>query len=134
MTCGECPEIPEKVVYFPGCMISTQEYGYEMSLRELFPKLGIEMVDAEGFSCCGMPTRHLNLNVSLYLGLRNLAVAEALLAEPGLHHLLVCCSNQETGDSSALSSARARHRRSGCRPSQGYGESSVLSRTRVQRQ
>ena len=70
-------ELPERMAYFPGCMISTQEYGYEMSLRELFPKFGVELVDTEGFSCCGTPIRHLNLNVSLYLGLRNIAVAEA---------------------------------------------------------
>lgn len=66
-----------KYAYYPGCMISTQQFAYEMSLRELAPVLGIELVDIPGFSCCGMPMRHINLNLSLYLGLRNIAVAEA---------------------------------------------------------
>jgi len=65
-----------KLAYFPGCQISTQEFGYELSLRALLPELGVELVDTPGFSCCGMPMRHINLNVSLYLGLRNIAVAE----------------------------------------------------------
>lgn len=76
----------QKYAYFPGCMIATQEFGIEMALREVLPKLGVELVDIQGFSCCGMPTRHLSLNASLYLGLRNIAVAE----KEGLDVLTPC--------------------------------------------
>jgi len=65
-----------KVGLFLGCVIPTEQYAYELSLRKVLPELGIELVDVEGFSCCGAPLRSINLNLSLYLSLRNLAVCE----------------------------------------------------------
>lgn len=63
---------------FLGCLMPTEQYGYEMSVREVFPKLGIELLDIEGASCCGAPMRNINLNLTLYLSARNLALAERM--------------------------------------------------------
>ena len=34
-----------KVAVFWGCCILTSQYAYEMSLRQVLPKLGIDLVD-----------------------------------------------------------------------------------------
>jgi len=61
---------------FLGCIIPTEQYAYELSLRKVLPKLGIELKELEGASCCGAPLRSINLNLSMYLSLRNLAICE----------------------------------------------------------
>jgi len=70
----------KKYALFPGCLMPTEQYGYEISLREALPVLGVELVDVEGFSCCGEPMKSVNQLMTLYLSARNLAIAEK-------HHL-----------------------------------------------
>lgn len=65
-----------KVVFYPGCVMPTEQYAYEMSIREVMPKVGIELVDVKGFSCCGTPLKSVNQMVTLTLSARNLALAE----------------------------------------------------------
>jgi len=60
-----------------GCTIQSEQYGYETSVREILPRLDIELEDMEGASCCGFPA--LNSVSKLgwhYLSARNLAIAE----------------------------------------------------------
>jgi len=71
-----------------GCVIPNVEYAYEMSVREVLPKLGVELVDLEDVSCCGLPLTSVNAYAFLYLSARNLAVAE----KTGLNDLLVMCN------------------------------------------
>jgi len=66
----------KKYALYPGCMMPTEQYAYEISIRESLPILGIELVDVEGFSCCGEPLKSVNQLMTLYLSARNLAVAE----------------------------------------------------------
>ena len=66
----------KKYALFPGCLMPTEQYAYELSIRETFPILGIELVDLKGFSCCGEPMKSVNQYLSLYLSARNLAIAE----------------------------------------------------------
>ena len=47
----------KKYVFYPGCIMPTEQYAYEMSLREILPILDIELVDVKGFSCCGEPMK-----------------------------------------------------------------------------
>lgn len=54
----------------------TEQYAYELSLREVFPHLDIDLVDVEGYSCCGEPMKSVNQLLTLYLSARNLAIAE----------------------------------------------------------
>ncbi len=77
-----------RVAVYWGCVIPTIQYAYEMSVREVLPKLGVELVDLEDASCCGLPVRSVNAYASVYLAARNRAVAE----KTGLENLLVPCS------------------------------------------
>jgi len=67
-----------KFAFYPGCTVESEQYAYEMSAREVFPKLGIQLVDVEGFSCCGYPLKNVSLPAWSYLSVRNLALAEKL--------------------------------------------------------
>lgn len=75
-----------KYALYLGCTIQTEQYAFEMSARETLPKLGVELVDVEGFSCCGYPLRSLNNFSWVYLTARNLALADGL----GLDLLPLC--------------------------------------------
>ena len=66
----------KKFALYPGCVMPTEQYSYELSLREILPKLGIELVDLEGFSCCGEPLKSVNQLLTLSLAARNIAIAE----------------------------------------------------------
>ncbi|MCD6263383.1 CoB--CoM heterodisulfide reductase iron-sulfur subunit B family protein [Candidatus Bathyarchaeota archaeon] len=87
----------EVAVYW-GCMIPTVEYAYELSLRATFPRLGVELIDLEGVSCCGSPIKSVNRLAADYLALRNIALAE----ETGTEHLLVPCNGCYLSLSEAL--------------------------------
>ena len=65
-----------KVAVYWGCVIPTAQYAYEMSVREVLPKLGVEIVDLEDVSCCGTPLKSVNMFASIYLAARNMAIAE----------------------------------------------------------
>jgi len=65
-----------KYALYPGCVMPTEQYAYEMSIREVLPKLGVELVDLKGFSCCGEPLKSVNQMLTLSLAARNIAIAE----------------------------------------------------------
>jgi len=75
-----------RVGLYLGCVIPTEQFAYEMSLRETLPKFGIEIVDLKNTSCCGTPLRSINLFMATYLSARNLAVFE----KEGLDMLAPC--------------------------------------------
>jgi len=66
----------KKFALYPGCVMSTEQYAYEMSVRESLPLLGVELVGLQGSSCCGEPLKSVNQLLTLYLSARNLALAE----------------------------------------------------------
>ena len=66
----------KKFVFYPGCVMQTEQYAYEISLREILPKFDVELVDTQGFSCCGEPLKSVNQMLSLSLAARNIALAE----------------------------------------------------------
>jgi heterodisulfide reductase subunit B len=65
-----------KYAFFPGCVMPTEQYAYELSIRETLPLLDVHLVDIQGFSCCGEPMKSMNQLMSLYLSARNLALVE----------------------------------------------------------
>ena len=71
---------------YPGCLMPTEQYGYEVSLKATLPLLGVEIVDLEGFSCCGEPLKSINQMLTLTLSARNLAICE----KEGLDILIPC--------------------------------------------
>jgi len=66
----------EKFALYPGCVMPTEQYAYEMSIREILPKLDVELVDIKDFSCCGEPIKSVNQMLTLTLSARNIAIAE----------------------------------------------------------
>ena len=66
----------KKYVFYPGCVMQTEQYAYEMSIREVLPLLDIELVDLKGFSCCSTPLKSVNEMLALGLSARNIALAE----------------------------------------------------------
>jgi heterodisulfide reductase subunit B len=71
-----------------GCIIPTIQYAYEMSAREVMPRLGVELVDLNNTSCCGTPVQSINMYSAVYLATRNIAIAE----KEGFNELLVVCN------------------------------------------
>ncbi len=65
-----------KYAIYPGCVMPTEQYSYELSVREVLPIFNINLIDIEGFSCCGEPMKSMNKLMTLYLSARNLALAE----------------------------------------------------------
>lgn len=77
-----------RVAVFWGCRILTSQYAYEMSVREAFPKLNIELVDLSETNCCGDPVKSMKDLAANYLAARVLALAN----KAGLDNLLVPCN------------------------------------------
>ncbi len=65
-----------KLALFPGCMMPTEQYGYEISLKKVLPMVGVEIVDLEDLSCCGEPLKSISQMMTLTLSARNIAVCE----------------------------------------------------------
>ncbi len=64
------------------------QYAYEMSVREIMPRLGVELVDLDNASCCGTPVQSVNMVAAVYLAARNIAIAEKM----GFSDLLAVCN------------------------------------------
>ncbi|MEM1538939.1 MAG: CoB--CoM heterodisulfide reductase iron-sulfur subunit B family protein [Candidatus Bathyarchaeia archaeon] len=77
-----------KVAVFWGCRILTSQYAYEMSTRQVLPKLGIELIDLKEMHCCGNSIESVNKFAAAYMAARIMALAN----ETGLKDLLLPCS------------------------------------------
>ena len=66
----------KNVAFYPGCIMQTEQYAYELSLRQILPMFNIELINMKGFSCCGEPLKSVNQMLSLSLAARNIALAE----------------------------------------------------------
>ena len=77
-----------KVAVFWGCRILTSQYAYELSVREVFPRFGVELVDLREALCCGDPVKSINDFAATYLSARILALANLT----SLENLLVPCN------------------------------------------
>lgn len=61
---------------FMGCTIPARARNYEMSVRALAGRFGIELVTVEEFACCGFPIAAADHRVAETLAARNLSIAE----------------------------------------------------------
>lgn len=77
-----------KIAVFWGCCIQSNQYAYEMSLREVLPHLGIDPVDLNESICCGDPIKSINDFAANFLAARILALAN----QTELENLLVPCN------------------------------------------
>jgi heterodisulfide reductase subunit B len=62
---------------FMGCTIPARARNYEMSVRAVAGRFGIELVNVEEFACCGFPIAAADHRVAQALAARNLSIAEA---------------------------------------------------------
>jgi len=67
-----------RFAFFPGCLIPARHPAMEFAIRQTLPKLGIEMVDLEGASCCPDPIYFKSKDKLSWLSVaaRNLTLAE----------------------------------------------------------
>jgi heterodisulfide reductase subunit B len=72
-----------KFALYLGCTVPVRAMNYEISSRLTAERLGIELVDVEGFACCGYPTKPMDWKAALMMTANNLALAEE-------HELDVC--------------------------------------------
>jgi len=76
------------ISFYPGCTLGSSARPYSRSLDWLFNRLGLEMRELLGWSCCGATSAHaLNRDLSYALPARNLALAQEIGND-----LMVACS------------------------------------------
>jgi heterodisulfide reductase subunit B len=74
--------------YYPGCSLHSTGLEYGLSTRAVFRHLGIELVELEGWNCCGASSAHaLDHTLGMTLPARTLA-----LAQPGGLDLVTPCA------------------------------------------
>ncbi len=69
-----------RFAFFPGCLIPARHPGMEFAIRESLTRLGIEIADMEGSSCCPDPIYFKSKDKVAWLAVaaRNLCLAEDL--------------------------------------------------------
>jgi heterodisulfide reductase subunit B len=75
-----------------GCTVPVRAMNYEMSARRTAEALGIDLVDIEGFTCCGYPAKPMSREAALLMAANNLAQAE----EVGLDVCTLCSACTST--------------------------------------
>ena len=78
-----------KTGYYPGCSLTGSSSEFDMSLRAVAEKLGIELVEVPDWNCCGASSAHC---VSHFLAVALPARILALAEQAGLEEILVPCS------------------------------------------
>jgi heterodisulfide reductase subunit B len=98
-----------KYALYLGCTVPVRAMNYEIAARRTAERLGIELVDVSGFTCCGYPTKPLNWEAALLMTANNLALAE----EQGLDICTLCsaCTGTLVAANKRLQQDQALHSR-----------------------
>lgn len=75
-----------KYALFLGCTAPTKARNYELSTRRIIETIGIELIDLNGFECCGFPVRSVHYESFVLMAARNLIAAE----DAGLDICVLC--------------------------------------------
>jgi heterodisulfide reductase subunit B len=76
-----------RYAFFAGCTTLARLWGYEVATRKTAEKLGVELADMPGSSCCGSTyLETLDHITALTVAARNICIAE----EMGLDIVTVC--------------------------------------------
>jgi len=67
----------KRYTYYPGCSLHATGVAYDKSMRAIFAKLGVELVELDDWNCCGA-TAYMSVQktVAFAVSARNLALAE----------------------------------------------------------
>jgi heterodisulfide reductase subunit B len=66
-----------KLAYYPGCVLPTSGKEFDMSTKEVFKVLGMDLVELDDWNCCGATVAYnVDSLLALALPARNLAIAE----------------------------------------------------------
>jgi len=77
-----------RYAYYPGCSLETSSRAYDLSVRQVAQKLGIELEELEDWNCCGATEFHSQEQLTaLAVSARNLA-----LVDPSLDQLIAPCA------------------------------------------
>lgn len=78
-----------RYAYYPGCSLGASAEDYDRSVRAVFDRLDLELVDLENWNCCGAtPAESVDPLLGYVLPARNLALAE----NKGLEVMVTPCS------------------------------------------
>ncbi|MGQ9584703.1 MAG: heterodisulfide reductase-related iron-sulfur binding cluster [Anaerolineae bacterium] len=73
------PADENTIAYYPGCSLHATGIEYDMSMRAVAERLGLNLVEPEGWICCGTSPAHSTDHFrSIVLPARNLALIEAM--------------------------------------------------------
>jgi heterodisulfide reductase subunit B len=75
-----------RYAFFLGCIAPARALNYDVSTRKVAEAFDIELIDLDGFACCGFPIWALEQNTSLAMAARNLSIAE----EHDLNIITIC--------------------------------------------
>ncbi len=68
----------KKYALFLGCTVPVRAQHYELSARNVAKELNIEFVDMPTASCCGFPLKAVDVETSLLIAARNIAIASEM--------------------------------------------------------
>ncbi|MDH5405029.1 MAG: CoB--CoM heterodisulfide reductase iron-sulfur subunit B family protein [Candidatus Aminicenantes bacterium] len=79
-----------RYAYYPGCSLHSTAFEYDLSMRAVLEKLGIEYEELRGWICCGTSPAHCSSKLlGVTLPIKNLAIAE----EDGFRQMIVPCAS-----------------------------------------
>ncbi len=98
-----------RYAYYPGCSLGKGEQEYDLSMRAVFAKLGIELVELEDWNCCGAVHSDINNPSGAYaMPGRNLALAEAQGFETVITPCSACYKNLRQASKTIAANKSAR--------------------------
>lgn len=77
-----------KLSYYPGCSLEGTALDYDLSVRQICTRIGVELVEVPDWNCCGASSAHMTDHE---IGLR-LPIRILLLAADAGHDILVPCA------------------------------------------
>jgi len=73
------PERRQSAAYYPGCSLHGTAVEYDLSTRAVAPRIGLELIEPPGWTCCGTTPAHSTDHLlATVMPLRNLALMEAM--------------------------------------------------------
>jgi len=79
-----------RYAYYPGCSLHSTAFEFDLSMREVLERLGIEYEELRGWICCGTSPAHCSSKLlGITLPIKNLAIAEA----DGFRQMIVPCAS-----------------------------------------